>query len=314
MSSIIEEYDNFIDSVSFSWDEDTVLRVFQFREKLSRFVNNVKVEEEEEEKECDHNIQTSLHLCDEIIHISDEDNICKSLESIRFGVKQFEELFQEIFSFEKNASILKCIETKLDEASIVRNIIKEQKRELTKLNTSKRQANNGRGLEFFSGILFRCKGYLVESCTGRPGDGGMDLILIKDGLRYLIQCKQYSIHKKVHDNDVKFIYGVMKAHKFHKAIILTTSDFTNVAMKFQSEHASDCMELWNKERLESEFSNHLSEIQILKESIYENYKCMETKARKHLITFLQRKKQIKLDQIQQFTTIDKYGRPIVTLK
>ena len=47
--------------------------------------------------------------------------------------------------------------------------------------------------EFLVAEAYRCHGYLVEYSLGRGADGGVDLILRRDGRTSLVQCKQWKV-------------------------------------------------------------------------------------------------------------------------
>ena len=65
-----------------------------------------------------------------------------------------------------------------------------------------------RDFERLVGEAFRRRGYSVEE-TGLGGaDGGIDLILRRDGRRILVQCKQWR-RERVSVNVVREMYGLM---------------------------------------------------------------------------------------------------------
>ncbi len=85
----------------------------------------------------------------------------------------------------------------------------------------------------FSGI-----GYVVET-TQRTRDGGIDIIATKSldsiPLRFLIEVKRYR-DKKVGISLVRSLYGIKHHIGASKAIIATTSDFTQPAREFHQAH------------------------------------------------------------------------------
>jgi hypothetical protein len=87
--------------------------------------------------------------------------------------------------------------------------------------------------EIFSGI-----GYSIET-TKRTRDGGIDIIATKSldtiPLRFLIQVKRYK-NRKVDVSLVRELYGLKHHIDASKAIIATTSSFTQPAQQFQSAH------------------------------------------------------------------------------
>ena len=79
--------------------------------------------------------------------------------------------------------------------------------------------------------LFRRQGYRVHE-TGGQSDGGVDLILDKDGDEHLVQCKQYKAWK-VGAPRVREFYGAMAAHATQcEGIYVTCGRFTREASEF----------------------------------------------------------------------------------
>lgn len=76
-------------------------------------------------------------------------------------------------------------------------------------------AGGWRQFELLVGEAFRRQGYSVEE-TGLGGaDGGIDLILRKDGRRTLVQCKQWK-RQQVGVNVVREMYGLLAHHQAHE--------------------------------------------------------------------------------------------------
>jgi restriction system protein len=64
--------------------------------------------------------------------------------------------------------------------------------------------------EMLVGEAFRRKGYAVSETGGGGADGGVDLVLKKDGEKFLVQCKQWKAFK-VGVTTIRELYGVMAA-------------------------------------------------------------------------------------------------------
>jgi len=85
--------------------------------------------------------------------------------------------------------------------------------------------------------VFKSKGFEVD-ITKRTRDGGKDIIAVHtDSIgiknKYFIECKRYAESNKISVNVVRSLYGVMNAIDGpNKAIIVTTSTFTDDARKF----------------------------------------------------------------------------------
>lgn len=78
---------------------------------------------------------------------------------------------------------------------------------------------------------FRRQGYQVEFFLNRGADGGIDLILKKDGRTSLVQCKQWKVFS-VGAPDIREMFGLMTAEGADEAIIVTSGQFTREAESF----------------------------------------------------------------------------------
>lgn len=88
-----------------------------------------------------------------------------------------------------------------------------------------------RDFERLVGEAYRRQGYSVEE-TGLGGaDGGIDLILTRDGQRTLVQCKRWR-RDKVTVNVVREMYGLLAHHGAHQVRIATVGGFTRDAAYF----------------------------------------------------------------------------------
>ncbi|WP_129134676.1 restriction endonuclease [Luteimonas sp. YGD11-2] len=88
-----------------------------------------------------------------------------------------------------------------------------------------------RDFERLVGEAYRRQGYSVEE-TGLGGaDGGIDLILTRDGQRTLVQCKRWR-RDKVTVNIVREMYGLLAHHGAHQVRIATVGGFTRDAAYF----------------------------------------------------------------------------------
>ena len=81
-------------------------------------------------------------------------------------------------------------------------------------------------------------GYQVE-LTKRTRDGGRDVVAVRRAeaeLRFLIECKRNHLSHKVGVSLVRALYGVKMHEKATKAILATTSSFTQTAKEFFEQH------------------------------------------------------------------------------
>ena len=92
-------------------------------------------------------------------------------------------------------------------------------------------AGGWRQFELLVGEAFRRQGYSVEE-TGLGGaDGGIDLILRKDGRRTLVQCKQWK-RQQVGVSVVREMYGLLAHHQAHAVKIVCIGGYTKDAARF----------------------------------------------------------------------------------
>lgn len=120
-------------------------------------------------------------------------------------------------------------------AALVSFLDARRKRRLleTRTDLDSLAATGWRDFERLVGEAFRLQGYAVEE-TGLGGaDGGIDLILRRDGRRTLVQCKQWR-RDRVPVNVVREMYGLLTHHKADKVIIAATGGFTPDAASFAS--------------------------------------------------------------------------------
>ena len=88
-----------------------------------------------------------------------------------------------------------------------------------------------RQFEQLSGEAFRRQGYAIEE-TGLGGaDGGIDLILRKDGQTTLVQCKQWQ-NRQVGVKVVREMYGLLLHHQAADVKIVALGDYTPDAHRF----------------------------------------------------------------------------------
>ncbi len=118
-------------------------------------------------------------------------------------------------------------------AAIASYIGARRKRRLleTRTDLDSLAATGWRAFERLVGEAFRRQGYAVEE-TGLGGaDGGIDLILRREGRRTLVQCKQWR-RDRVAVNVVREMYGLLAHHQADKVIIAAWGVFTPDAARF----------------------------------------------------------------------------------
>ena len=88
-----------------------------------------------------------------------------------------------------------------------------------------------RDFERLVGEMFRQQGFTVDERGGATPDGGVDLVLKKDGKRYLGQCKHWKAWQ-VRVSVVRELNGVIAAQKADGGYVITGGSFTKDAYAF----------------------------------------------------------------------------------
>lgn len=88
---------------------------------------------------------------------------------------------------------------------------------------------------------YRRSGYMVRENESAGPDGGIDLILEKNGSRYLVQCKQWRTHK-VGVKAIREMFGLMTAERAAGVFIVTSGIFTQEAGNFASGKPIDLVD------------------------------------------------------------------------
>jgi restriction system protein len=91
-----------------------------------------------------------------------------------------------------------------------------------------------REFEMLVGEAFRLQGYAVEENGGGGPDGGVDLVLRKDGRKHIVQCKRWKTYR-VGPEIVREQYGIMMSIAADGAIVVTSGHFTEAARQFANK-------------------------------------------------------------------------------
>ena len=87
------------------------------------------------------------------------------------------------------------------------------------------------------GEAYRRRGFVVAESGGGGPDGGVDLVLTRNGVKTLVQCKQWRTWK-VGVKIVRELYGVMTAEGAGQGIVATCGSFTADAKAFRRGQAT----------------------------------------------------------------------------
>lgn len=88
-----------------------------------------------------------------------------------------------------------------------------------------------REFEELVGEAYRRQGYKVTETGGGGADGGVDLILRKNGEKLLVQCKHWKMDK-VGVKVVRELYGAVAAESASGGIVISSGTFTQEAKDF----------------------------------------------------------------------------------
>lgn len=98
-------------------------------------------------------------------------------------------------------------------------------------NSSALEEMSWQEFEQVAGEAFRLQGYSVLENGGGGADGGVDLVLKKNGEKFLVQCKQWRA-LKVGVTVIRELYGVMAAAGAAGGFVVTCGRFTEEAKAF----------------------------------------------------------------------------------
>ena len=96
------------------------------------------------------------------------------------------------------------------------------------------EAISWREFEALVGEAFRQQGYSVKETADGP-DGGVDLVITKEGETYLVQCKQWKV-TKVGVAKIRELYGVVTSQGAAGGIFAASGDYTQEAKAFASKN------------------------------------------------------------------------------
>ena len=98
-----------------------------------------------------------------------------------------------------------------------------------------------RDFETMVGESYCRQGYAVEERGGGGADGGIDLVLRRDGIAVLVQCKQWKTWK-VGVKTVRELYGVVVSQGAERGILICSGTFTADAVAFASANGVELVD------------------------------------------------------------------------
>lgn len=100
--------------------------------------------------------------------------------------------------------------------------------------------------EYLCAEALRKTGFQQAGVTPGSGDHGVDVIAIKDGERWAVQCKRYTPPRRVGEDVVKKLYEGAQVWHCTRAAILTTTFYTPQAQFVAPSYG---VELWDRFQL-----------------------------------------------------------------
>jgi restriction system protein len=121
--------------------------------------------------------------------------------------------------------------------------IVENKKEIKQYNDLEYIDNelDGYGFESYCSELLKKNGFQDTKVTKASNDYGADIIAVKEGVRYAIQCKKYS--NPVGITAIQEVIASKSIYDCHVAVVLTNSTFTNNAIELANKNG---VLLWDR--------------------------------------------------------------------
>ena len=111
-------------------------------------------------------------------------------------------------------------------------------------NLARIDSMDGHAFETFTADLLRKLGYIDVSVTQGSGDQGVDVLATREGIKYAIQCKNYT--GKLGNSPVQEVYAGMRIYDCHVGVVLTNNYFTTGAE--EAAKATGVL-LWDRDKL-----------------------------------------------------------------
>lgn len=103
---------------------------------------------------------------------------------------------------------------------------------------------NGYEFENFCAELLRKNGFENIDVTPKSGDQGVDILAMKDGIRYAVQCKCYS--SNVGNTSVQEVHAGKNFYNCHVGVVMSNAEFTQGAISLA---AATGVLLWDRWKL-----------------------------------------------------------------
>jgi hypothetical protein len=125
-----------------------------------------------------------------------------------------------------------------------RHLIRYSQRESSKTNDLVLDQIKGFDFEKLCAEMLLNNGFKNISLTPKSGDHGVDILAVKDDIKYAFQCKCHS--EKVGNASVQEVYAGKTYYNCHVGVVMTNSEFTSGAISLAD--ATGIL-LWDRSRL-----------------------------------------------------------------
>jgi restriction system protein len=127
-------------------------------------------------------------------------------------------------------------------------LIRSQRFKLLELHQTMRdiQAMSWREFEDLVAGVYQAKGYSVEPRGGESPDGGIDLIVRKNDLTWIVQCKHYR-SQWIEERPLRELLGLVTAKGAAGGVFVARGVFDDKALAFAKEN--ETLELIGREQL-----------------------------------------------------------------
>lgn len=103
----------------------------------------------------------------------------------------------------------------------------------------------GHEFEYFCADLLRKVGFSEVTVTPGSGDQGVDVLAVKDGIKYAVQCKNYA--SALSNTPVQEVSAGKQFYGCHVGVVMTNSTFTPGAIQLA---AATNVLLWDRRKLD----------------------------------------------------------------
>lgn len=147
------------------------------------------------------------------------------------------ENFDEILAYYKNCDVCEMDEISLGDKEC--SIGQRYKYTMTMVDQME-----GHEFEHFCAGILKKVGFVNVNVTPASGDQGVDVLAVKDGIKYAIQCKNYA--SPLSNTPVQEVAAGKLFYNCHVGVVMTNSTFTQGAIQLAG--ATNIL-LWDRNKL-----------------------------------------------------------------